>query len=68
MKNLSENKTCSLWSECREPAAAASSVDILILSDGTILVHNLTPAMATMLNAINPHDATMKPRAVPVVS
>jgi hypothetical protein len=38
--------------------------DILILCEGTILVHNLTPALAAVLNTINPQDATIKPRAL----
>jgi hypothetical protein len=37
--------------------------EILILSDGTLLIHNLTPAMASALNQINPEDSTIKPRA-----
>jgi hypothetical protein len=40
------------------------SADILILCDGTVLVHNLTPALAAVLNTINPQDATIKPRAL----
>ena len=43
-----------------------ASADILILSDGTILVHNLTPVLAAALNAINPQDTTIKPRALAV--
>ena len=38
--------------------------DILILCEGTILVHNLTPALAAVLNTINPQDARIKPRAL----
>ena len=41
----------------------AASADILILCDGTVLVHNLTPALAAVLNTINPQDGTIKPRA-----
>ncbi len=37
--------------------------DLLVLSDGTILAHNLTPAMAKALQALNPIDETMKQRA-----
>jgi hypothetical protein len=37
--------------------------DLLILSDGTILAHNLTPVMADALQAINPTDATLRQRA-----
>jgi len=35
----------------------------LILSDGTILIHNLTPAMAAILNKVNPQDKTIQRRA-----
>jgi len=38
--------------------------EILILSDGTLLIHNLTPAMAAALNQINPQDPTIKPRVL----
>jgi len=44
------------------PRCAPPAVDILILSDGTILVHNLTPDMAAALNAVNPGDPTIAPR------
>src|SRR2546427_319053 len=43
-----------------DSCASMPAVDILILSDGTILVHNLTPAMAAMLNVINPQDPTIR--------
>lgn len=37
--------------------------DFLILSDGTVLAHNLTPAMAAILKRVNPRDANMCKRA-----
>src|SRR5215471_8318547 len=40
-----------------------AAVDLLILSDGTILIHNLTPAMAAILNKVNPQDKTIQRRA-----
>jgi len=43
---------------------SAAFADILILCDGTIFVHNLTPAMAAVLNAINPNDQTIEARAL----
>jgi len=50
----------------REPAGPESAsdalCDLLILSDGTVLVHNLTPAMAAVLNEINPEDAAIHRR------
>ena len=47
----------------RPPGPTETSADILILSDGAILVHNLTPVLAAVLNAINPQDPSIKPRA-----
>ena len=40
-----------------------SCTDLLILSDGRILAHNLTPTMAAMLTVINPQDEFLKSRA-----
>jgi len=37
--------------------------DLLILSDGTILAHNLTPVMAEALQVLNPVDETLRQRA-----
>jgi hypothetical protein len=39
------------------------ATDILILSDGTVLAHNLTPGMANVLQKLNPRDETIKARA-----
>jgi len=47
-----------------DSCASRPAVDILILSDGTILVHNLTPDMAATLNAVNPQDPTIAPRVL----
>ena len=43
----------------RRPGAT----DILILSDGTVLAHNLTPGMANVLHKLNPKDETIRARA-----
>jgi hypothetical protein len=54
-----------------ENATAAQSglaplaTDLLILCDGTVLAHNLTPAMAAVLHKLNPQDETMWRRSVP---
>ena len=58
-------KTRVLGEEGRGKGARCdqAATDLLILSDGTIFVHNLTPAMAAILNEINPHDASIQPRA-----
>jgi hypothetical protein len=37
--------------------------EILILPDGRILAHNLTPVMARVLAGLNPRDAAMRRRA-----
>jgi len=44
--------------------AGAPVCELLILSDGTVLAHNLTPAMASILQALNPADETLKRRAL----
>ncbi len=40
-----------------------SMTELLIQADGTIFAHNLTPAMAELLSALNPSDEPMKQRA-----
>ena len=45
------------------PVAEPVVCDLLILSDGTILAHNLTPVMAAVLQVLNPADETLKVRA-----
>jgi hypothetical protein len=40
-----------------------SLCDFLILSDGTLLSHNLTPSMAEALQFLNPADETLRRRA-----
>ena len=49
-----------------EPNSAlmGTSEDILILTDGRILAHNLTPAMAAVLLELNPNDERMRQRAM----
>jgi hypothetical protein len=44
-------------------ACTGTSEDILILTDGRILAHNLTPAMAAVLRELNPNDERMRKRA-----
>ncbi len=38
--------------------------ELLLLRDGRILVHNLTPAMAAVLHRLVPKDLRMKRRAI----
>ena len=45
------------------PSAGKSVSEILILADGKILAHNLSPAMAGVLAALDPADAAMSRRA-----
>ncbi len=41
-----------------------ASAELLILPDGRILAHNLTPEVAAVLRELNPDDEQMKQRAV----
>ena len=53
----------------KQPAASESDSglplvsELLILPDGRILVHNLTPAFADALAQLNPDDDQIRPRA-----
>jgi hypothetical protein len=47
----------------RRSGSRTADTDILILSDGTVMAHNLTPAMATVLHKLNPEDETIRARA-----
>jgi len=49
--------------ELEADAARASTSELLLLPDGRVLVHNLTPAMAAMMTELNPADGLMKLRA-----
>jgi hypothetical protein len=40
-----------------------ASGELLILPDGRILAHNITPALARLLSAIDPDDEAMRQRA-----
>ena len=40
----------------------AQTTEILIMPDGTIYVHNLTPEMALALSTLNPEDEKMRAR------
>ena len=40
-----------------------SSGEILILPDGRILAHNITPALARLLSELDPADEAMRQRA-----
>jgi hypothetical protein len=47
----------------RANAFPALATDLLILPDGRILTHNLTPVMAAVLKELNPDDKVMEQRA-----
>ena len=52
-------------SGCEERAAVetVSTTELLLLSDGRVLVHNLTAEFAALLSELNPDDADMARRA-----
>ena len=43
---------------------SALSTELLILSDGRVLVHNLTPVFAALLNELNHDDQQIRPRRI----
>jgi hypothetical protein len=47
------------------PDASASLSDLLVLPDGNILAHNLTPALAELLKELNPGDEQLRRRLLP---
>ena len=50
--------------EAAQRGRASAATDLLILCDGTVLAHNLTPVMAGVLHQLNPEDETMRRRSV----
>lgn len=48
----------------RPKTTRCSTTELLLLPDGQILVHNLTPAMAAVLAKLNPNDELMRERMV----
>jgi hypothetical protein len=40
-----------------------SHSELLVLPDGNILAHNITPALASVLSELNPADEPMRQRA-----
>jgi hypothetical protein len=47
----------------RSSARAPLATELLLMPDGRILVHNLTPAFADLLRGLNPNDDQIRPRA-----
>lgn len=46
------------------PVAGKSVSEVLILPDGKIFAHNITPEMAQVLAKLNPNDKAMGRRAL----
>ena len=46
-----------------EPLSPDLVSELLLLPDGRVLVHNLTPAFADLLHELNPEDGQISPRA-----
>lgn len=44
--------------------AGEPTSEVLILPDGRILAHNISPVMARVLAELDPADETMKQRAI----
>lgn len=44
------------------PAEPPLMTELLLLPDGRVLVHSLTPAFADLLRALNPRDEQIAPR------
>jgi hypothetical protein len=47
-----------------EPPKPELMSELLIMPDGQIYVHNLTPEMAAVLSELNPADETIKQRVI----
>jgi len=45
-----------------EPSGESQVSELLVLPDGRILVHNLTPAFAGLLHELNPDDEQISSR------
>jgi hypothetical protein len=48
-----------------EAEAAGMHTELLLLPDGRVLAHNLTPAMAQILQALDPEDRLIQKRSFP---
>ena len=44
-------------------STAAATTELLLLPNGQVLVHNLTPTLAALLAELNPADPWMRERA-----
>src|SRR5215831_13850207 len=57
-------ETAALRRRCQD-APTAAHTQLLLLPDGRVLAHNLTPAMAEVLQQLDPGDALMRLRSLP---
>ena len=48
--------------KCKHRKGESASSELLILADGKILAHNITPVMAEVLSQLNPEDEGMSRR------
>jgi hypothetical protein len=48
-------------------ACAITETHLLLLPDGRVLVHNLTPAMAQVLQRLDPQNTFIQKRSFPAV-
>ena len=55
-------------SQIDELTRPGSTSELLILADGRILVHNLTPAFAAVLRDLNPADEQIQPRTASIAA
>ena len=53
---------------CDDQTRPGSTSELLLLADGRILVHNLTPAFAAVLREMNPADEQIQPRAASIAA
>jgi len=54
----------ALAAKQRQTEKNYTETELLVLPDGQILVHNLTPAFAELLRQLNPDDEQIRPRAI----
>ena len=47
-----------------QPPQPESQCELLIMPDGKIFAHNLTPEMAAVLSELNPDDEAIKRRVI----
>ncbi len=45
------------------PSSSGYQTELLVLPDGRILAHNITPAVAAILSELAPHDIAIRARA-----